>query len=699
MPSLNTSGFFQYHNASGVSPYDGLSSALAKHIYLCAHPADAGLQGDLIRRLSSFGQSFYFWTHKEPLPELTGDVKKAYFGDILQNQLFIVLVTSDFLREDDISLEEFAFARDHHMQILPILCGCSLSGAFGRISGSLKALHWDEEDTTRIALEEKLRRYLFRAFPIVASQQEESALQAAFDARIVISYRQADRAFIRPVMAAIHRDPRLRWASVWYDESLNFGEDYHPQIEEEFSRADLAILLLTKSMLQPDNYVVRVEYPFLCEKNIPVLAVTVGDLPLSVYSDFLVKSAEDNGYKVPPLTACVPLEQPEALAGAVRSHLEARALLSDPSAKGAGDLYKLGWAYLTEFLTESNPDYARDYLFAAASKGSHEAYELLIRMYTEGYACKQDLRFARQISEQYVWFLLGGQGLRDQNDEADAIAALSTLCDLAQALPGQGDYRWAGRLADLQLERFRRTALFTDELGYYNALLRYADLRFRERYYEVAGEREGRDARPLQEIYEEICGWFSQLAARVQEASVLSENQILLGHVALRKDEVIRNLNEGYLRSGFRYHKLRALYAESSKERNDALRCAEDLLHRKERYMETGSDWALATLYLDYEEFTALLCEYGFLQIAADLLADHRSYLQQLFARGITDVPYRLSSVKNHIRTGDISESPAQAAAHYRAATAELQELRAEGITDRALEQALRERAELLQKL
>ena len=115
--------------------------------------------------------------------------------------------------------------------------------------------------------------------------------------------------------------------------------------------------------------------------------------------------------------------------------------------------------------------------------------------------------------------------------------------------------------------------------------------------------------------------------------------------------------------------------------------------------MEAGSDWALATLYLDYEEFTALLCEYGFLQIAADLLADHRSYLQQLFARGITDVPYRLSSVKNHIRTGDLSESPAQAAAHYRTATAELQELRAEGITDRALEQALRKRAELLQKL
>lgn len=79
--------------------------------------------------------------------------------------------------------------------------------------------------------------------------------------KIFISYRKCDKDQLKHLIALIKADPKSDEVSLWYDQSLNPGDNYSNTIIEQIKSCDLFLMLVTPNILEPNNYVMRIEYP------------------------------------------------------------------------------------------------------------------------------------------------------------------------------------------------------------------------------------------------------------------------------------------------------------------------------------------------------------------------------------------------------------------------------------------------------
>ncbi len=90
---------------------------------------------------------------------------------------------------------------------------------------------------------------------------------------IFISYRKRDVAQLRRLVERLDAHPARDTVSLWYDTSLQPGDDYRRTIEEQLRGCSLFLLVVTPRLLEPDNYVMRVEYPLAVKEKKPILPV------------------------------------------------------------------------------------------------------------------------------------------------------------------------------------------------------------------------------------------------------------------------------------------------------------------------------------------------------------------------------------------------------------------------------------------
>ena len=62
---------------------------------------------------------------------------------------------------------------------------------------------------------------------------------------------------------------------LWYDTNLHPGENYSTTIAAQLKTSDLFLLLVTPSVLEPDNYIARVEYPLARQEKKTVLPIVM----------------------------------------------------------------------------------------------------------------------------------------------------------------------------------------------------------------------------------------------------------------------------------------------------------------------------------------------------------------------------------------------------------------------------------------
>ena len=92
---------------------------------------------------------------------------------------------------------------------------------------------------------------------------------------IFVSYRKCDSERLKEIVNLIRSSKNSRKASVWYDKDLKAGEKFNDEITERIRTCSLFLMVITPNMLNPDNYVMRVEYPLairLKKRIIPVIA-------------------------------------------------------------------------------------------------------------------------------------------------------------------------------------------------------------------------------------------------------------------------------------------------------------------------------------------------------------------------------------------------------------------------------------------
>lgn len=77
---------------------------------------------------------------------------------------------------------------------------------------------------------------------------------------VFISYRKKDREYMHELVKQIERYEHFDKINLWYDEIITPGENYSKSILRELDECDLFILVVTPNILEPSNYVKKVEY-------------------------------------------------------------------------------------------------------------------------------------------------------------------------------------------------------------------------------------------------------------------------------------------------------------------------------------------------------------------------------------------------------------------------------------------------------
>ena len=355
----------------GLTPKtrDGESPQGRQRVYFCAHQDDFGAYFDTISaEILDIQPSAAVWYYDptQGIPPVG-----PLLDDLSQMQLFVVPVTARFLRdENQARTVEFAFARQNHIPVLPLMQESGLEEDFNTLCGGMQFLdkHAAEADPTTIPYQTRLRKFLRS---VLIGDELASRVRSAFDAYVFLSYRKKDRALAQQVMRLIHRNAFCRDVAIWYDEFLVPGESFDDAILDAMRSSSLFALVVTPSVTEGPNYVITNEYPEARRLGKPVLPIEAQETD----STELARLCDGIGRSV-------PADNRTALALRLKQELREVALMThigDPTHD-----YLVGLAYLSGIDVEVDHERAVELITSAAEAGVMEACERLVAMYNTG---------------------------------------------------------------------------------------------------------------------------------------------------------------------------------------------------------------------------------------------------------------------------------------------------------------------------
>lgn len=331
-------------------------------VFFCCHPSDFSLFFDSISKqvLDILDCAVWYalpednlsdWPLEEELPQM---------------QLVIFPVTTRFLfQESFASNTVIPAALEYHIPILPLIQEPNLAETFNEKYGNIQFLDTTQNDPTAIRYERKLDHFLHS---VLTSTELQEKIRQAFHLYIFLSYRKIDRAYAQELMRLIHKAPVNRDVAIWYDEFLVPGENFDDAIKQAIDKSDLFAMVITPNSVEPENYVMKQEYPYAKQRGKPILAaefVPTNHIRLNRY------------YK--QLGRCFsPADENSFL-------LELETLLKRAKSADSGDTpehqFLIGLAYLGGIDVEVNRQYALSLITSAAERGLPEASQKLSDMY------------------------------------------------------------------------------------------------------------------------------------------------------------------------------------------------------------------------------------------------------------------------------------------------------------------------------
>ena len=235
-------------------------------VFLCALPLEAEAQLPMICEDIFRFCNCAIW-YDDGADTSPDDLEAA----VAQSGMAVLPVTADLLHPDSpIQRHILPMLHAHRVSILPVLDDPNLLDAFNARFQNIQILDRYSKDSTAIPYEEKLKRFLDT---MVLRDDLADRVKQAFRSRLFLSYRKKDRAMATDLMKRIHKDPRCRSISIWYDEFLTPGEDFDGNIAQAIRESDLFLLALTQNMVGEPNYVISKEYPCARDAGKKILPV------------------------------------------------------------------------------------------------------------------------------------------------------------------------------------------------------------------------------------------------------------------------------------------------------------------------------------------------------------------------------------------------------------------------------------------
>ncbi len=342
-------------------------------------------------------------------------------------QLFVMPVTTRLLCSDNAArCEEFPFAMEKHIPVLPLMQESNLEGLFNQKCGDLQFLDKNNTDATAASYDEKLEKYLSS---VLVGDELAEKVRAAFDAYIFLSYRKKDRRYAQELMRLVHKNEFCRDIAIWYDEFLTPGENFNDAIRDALNKSGLFLLAVTPNLVNETNYVMTTEYPMARMAGKPILPAEL----VPTDRDALSEHYEE-------IPACTDAYSESDLSEAMWKAIERMAIRENDASPEHN--FFIGLAYLDGIDVEVDRDRALSLITSAADAGLIEAIEKLVTMYRSGAGIE------RSYETAIVWQEKKVLAMEAQYRESPSEKAASAYF---WALLYCGDYhRELGRLANAE---------------------------------------------------------------------------------------------------------------------------------------------------------------------------------------------------------------------------------------------------------
>lgn len=355
-------------------------------------------------------------------PDMTAAIPEEDRETTLERMsLFVMPVTFRLLTQPNRAMDvDFPWAQAKKIPVLPIVLEPGLDEFYSRPEkfGALQYLDAYAHDDTAICYEDKLGKYLQS---VLVDEKTAQRIRAAFDAYIFLSYRQKDRAQANELMRMIHRNPLCRSIAIWYDEFLTPGREFTEGIQKALERSELFALLVTQNLLEPGNYVQRIEYPEACRAGKEIFPVDMESV-----GDGRLRSAFSADVPV-----CVDGNQEDEFQKRLLETVRRLGLAKaehDPAHN-----YLIGLAYLNGIDVEADRARAVELITSAADSELPEAMEKLVDMYRSAVGVERDYKQAVHWAERLLAYYT-----REFGEEHPC--ALQAMHNLADACAMAGDY-------------------------------------------------------------------------------------------------------------------------------------------------------------------------------------------------------------------------------------------------------------------
>lgn len=343
-------------------------------IFISFHPSDIAKMDDVISDILAIANCAVYY-HKDLF--FMDDIDLEDYGLKLQEmKLFVVIVSTNYLSNDSLSkCWEYDFAMRHNIPLLPIAVESGLEELFaiemnriGNGYGDIQLLKSQDTDKTEIPYKQKLLRD-FGA--ILVNDNEIERVKRAFNGQIFLSYRKKDRKFANELMRTIHSISSLQNVSIWYDEFISSGEKWSDQIENALKNCDVFLLMVSPFIAEPDNYVIKEEYPAAQRQNKKIISAK------KVERQSETPNQNELEQLFPGLKVFINGDNAAELE-------EALCELKDNEKRNPEKDYLIGLAFFNGIGVERNSEKAVSLIIASAQEGLPESIDKLAEMYWTG---------------------------------------------------------------------------------------------------------------------------------------------------------------------------------------------------------------------------------------------------------------------------------------------------------------------------
>lgn len=424
-------------------------------VYFCAHPEDvkkhlAEISADILTKQPGVAIWYDDGSFRKTC---TQEERELTLSEI---QMFVMPITKKLLSSPNAGLEDFRFASEHKIPVLPLMQESGLETEFNRVCGNIQFLDKNSKDLTAISYDDKLQRFLQTH---IVNADLEKKIRDQFCAFVFLSYRKKDRSKAKEIMKLIHSDEELKDIAIWYDEFLVAGTPFEDVIIKTMNDSDIIAFAITDNVLEEGNYVKDIEYKHArnIQPNKPIIPVEIS---------FSEKNRNQLDKSFEGLPQCVVAES-NAVTDVFKMQLKRLAIT--PKKNDALHLYLLGIAYMNGIFVESDPKRGAKYIKEASKipyqkSKLFEASKQLSDMYYYGRGVEIDYLTAARHQQSYVDYLRSKQ--ENNSDKEELIRELYWLAEICLINPFDPDDIAHNKYLDKKtaLSAYREICVISDEL-------------------------------------------------------------------------------------------------------------------------------------------------------------------------------------------------------------------------------------------